>query len=149
MNKYTADDAWDTIEEFYGDELESNDQEFVSKVEDEFANHSFLNSPNEQVEYGENFQMTLIDDKGNRYEYEMVGRIDVEGKTYLLVHNIADPNPSTLSPLRAWDDENGQMQLCDIDDDNEFNAVMEMVRKLMTDDPDAEDIEGGGVQWDE
>lgn len=149
MSKYNADDAWDTIEDFYGDDLETNNREFVDKVQSAFSKDALTYGPDDPVEYVDNYQLTLIDEYGNGYEVEMVGRVDMDGKTYLVIHRLDDPNPSSLSPLRAWDDENGQMQLCNINDDDEYRAVVEMIDKLLNDDPDAIDIPGGGVQWDD
>lgn len=149
MSKYNVDDAWDDIEDFYGDDLETNDEEFVNRVNAEITKDSLTFGYGDPVEYVKNIELDLVDENGTKHKFELVGRIDIRENTYVLVHRIDDPDPSSLNPLKAWDNEYGQMMVCNIEDPNEYKEVAEMVEKLLKGDPNAKDIPGGGVQWND
>ena len=108
-----------------------------------------LARPDEDVEYVENMTIWLTADDGSQHEFELVGRIDLEERTYVLLHPMESEDDSELIAVRATEAENGDAVFSDIEDEAEMEEVQKAVDALLFDDPDAEEIEGGGVQWDD
>lgn len=155
---HSDEDLWQDIEEELGDELALSEDErkkieedysLYNESEDVMLDKDVLAREGEDVEYVENLTLTLTSDEGVAREFEMVGRIDLEERTYVLLHPMDSEDDSELIAVRATEAENGDAVFADIDDENELLEVQEAVAKLMNDDPEAEEIEGGGVQWDD
>lgn len=103
------------------------------------------------VEYVDNIVLNLTGEDGITLQYELLGRIDIKNRAYIIVHRMNDVETNSLVALRAWDDEaTGMLMGCEITDEEEAKEVYEEVMKLFTEEYDEwEDIPGGGVQWDD
>lgn len=138
MGRFKYDDAWDDLEEFYGDDLEINDEEFVNNVE-YIPEDMIIAREGEDVEIVDRFIFDIIDPDGNPHPYEMLGRIDIEGRIYLLLHEADEEDDYNVVAVRAFDNEDGEMCVQAIEDPNELKEVEDMANKLLKDDPNAVD----------
>lgn len=141
-NKYNfEDDAWEELEEYYGDDLEANDPEFVSEVE--------KNIDDSFGSYEDNFIFELVGEDGKPAKYEFIGKIEIKDKTYLMLHPYDYEDEACLCLCRAYDDENGELKVEAISDPEEFKQVEEMANKLLYADSDDYTETPGGLIWDE
>lgn len=152
--KYNYDDDLAEIEAFYGDSLleESLTPEELEEIEamtQSITKDTLTYGEGDPVEYVQNFVFDLTDETGAVRQYEMVGRVDIEGRTYLALHRMDDTEKNSLIALRAWDDENGQLVATAITDEEEAREVYEQISLLLSDLDDWKKIPGGGVQWDD
>ncbi len=95
-------------------------------------------------EFGSDF-ITIVDDDGQEFELEVVGRMDYNRKSYALFlpSNIDemdedDPDYGYIL-LREEEDANGDSVFETIDDDDELEDVYERFMVLLFDDEDEED----------
>lgn len=78
--------------------------------------------------YGSDF-MTIVDEDGTEYELEVLSTLEYNGFTYLAVipagaeDEGADPEVSILKSV----DENGEPLLCAIEDEEELQAVYDLI----------------------
>ena len=89
--------------------------------------------------------ITIVDDDGQEFELEVVGRMDYNHKSYarFLPSNIDemdedDPDYGYIL-LREEEDANGDSVFETIDDDDELEDVYERFMVLLFDDEDEED----------
>lgn len=69
---------------------------------------------------------TLTDEDGNESQFELIGEVDLDGKTYYALTEL-DAEGNQVSEeyviLRLESEENGEEVLISIDDDEEFDKV--------------------------
>ena len=77
--------------------------------------------------YGSDF-MTIVDEDGVEYELEVLTTIEYNGSTYLAVIPAGDASGEDyeLSILKSVD-EDGESILCAIEDDQELEAVHDLI----------------------
>ena len=153
---YDEDEIWDEIDGFYEENADTTLRETIdttgyeepSEDDDEvFDKDALTYGEDDHPEYVRSLTYDLIDEKGNRIKNELVGRLDMEDGTYVLMHPIDSPDPALLNIFRAWEDPNEGLQLEGISDPDEFARVAAFAEKVLYDDPEATDIPGGGIQW--
>lgn len=145
--KYNYEDAWEDLHEFYGDEVLDTSN---ASEEYNFDKDALTYGDDDPAEYVDSIEFDVVDADGIAIKYELVGRIDIEDRTYLIIHRINDPDASTIRIVKAWDNENGELCLAEIEDEAEAKEVTERARMLLTDEDESwDDIPGGGVQWDD
>ena len=86
---------------------------------------------------------TLTDEEGNESDFELIGRIDQDGQTYLALEP-KDENPEgEYVILKIAKDEDGSDILVTIDDDDEFDRIADIFEdEMMSIDYDAQENEG-------
>ncbi len=77
--------------------------------------------------YGSDF-MTIVDEDGTEYELEVLSSLDYNGSTYLAVIPAGSEEGDDLevSILKSVD-EDGEPILCAIEDENELEAVYQLI----------------------
>lgn len=89
--------------------------------------------------YGSDF-MTIVDEDGTEYELEVLSTIEHNGFTYLAVIPAGDsdePADYQVSILKSVD-EDGESILCAIEDEEELEAVHQLIMdQLYEDDEEA------------
>ncbi len=77
--------------------------------------------------YGSDF-MTIVDEDGTEYELEVLTSLEYNGSTYLAVvpAGAEDPEDLQVSILKSIE-EDGEPILCAIEDQEEFEAVDELI----------------------
>ena len=89
--------------------------------------------------------ITIIDDDGQEFELEVVGRMDYNRKSYALflpanIDEMDEDDPDYgYILLREEEDANGDPVFETIDDDDELEDVYERFMVLLFDDEDDED----------
>ena len=155
---YDDDELWDEIDTFYEENKdvqlrESIDGEtttsdyFNDEPEEKFDKDALTYGENDHPEYVKNLTVDLIDENGNTVPNEIVGRLDMEGRTYLLLHPMNAEDKALINIFHAFDDKNGELAIEGISDPDELKRVIEFAEKVLYDDPEATDVPGGGVQW--
>ena len=85
--------------------------------------------------YGSDF-MTIADEDGTEYELEVLSSVDYNGETYLAV--IPAGNEEEMLPeislLKSCEDEDGEPLLCAIEDEQELQAVYDLIMQLLYQD---------------
>lgn len=79
-------------------------------------------------EYGSDF-LTITDDDGQEYELEVLSTLEYNGNTYLAVIPAAESQDTLqleVSILRSQEEE-GEPMLCVIDDEQELQAVYDLL----------------------
>ena len=79
----------------------------------------------------EETRMVLTDENGNDVEFELVSKLEVDGKVYAILQPIGEEEAYIFN-LKY--DENGEMELSEIEDDEEFEIVAEQYEMLETED---------------
>ena len=67
--------------------------------------------------------ITLIDEAGQEYEFEVEAFLDVEEGKYAILIPLTEDNSDEAIIMRIGEDEQGNDVLFDIDDDNEWDRV--------------------------
>ena len=77
--------------------------------------------------YGSDF-MTIVDEDGQEYELEILSTLEYNGNTYLAVIPAGCDEEENLevSVLKSVE-EDGESILCAIEDDNELQAVYDLI----------------------
>ena len=86
--------------------------------------------------YGSDF-MTIMDEDGTEYELEVLSTIEYNGATYLAVipAGTEDPTQELDVVLLKSVEEDGESVLCAIEDEQEYEAVNElMIEQLYEED---------------
>ncbi len=83
----------------------------------------------------------LIDEDGNESPFEIIGRMEVDGKLYLAFMPL-DSDDCEYVILRKDKDENGADVYATIDDDDEFEAIAEAFEDELFSDFDLDALEG-------
>ncbi|WP_454959390.1 DUF1292 domain-containing protein [Filifactor alocis] len=79
----------------------------------------------------EETRIVLTDENGNDVEFELVSTLEVDGKVYAILQPIGEEEAYIFN-LKY--DENGEMELSEIEDDEEFEIVAEQYEMLETED---------------
>ncbi len=89
--------------------------------------------------------ITIVDDDGQEFELEVVGRMDYDGQSYTLflpanIDELEEDDPDYgYILLREKEDANGDPVFETIDDDDELEDVYERFMVLLFDDEDEEE----------
>ncbi len=79
-------------------------------------------------QYGSDF-ITIVDDDGNEYELEVLSELDYNGFTYLAVvpaGESAEQFDMEVSIFKSYE-EDGEPVLCVIEDEEELQAVYDLI----------------------
>jgi len=79
----------------------------------------------------EETRIVLTDENGNDVEFELVSTLEVDGKVYAILQPIGEEEAYIFN-LKY--NENGEMELSEIEDDEEFEIVAEQYEMLETED---------------
>ena len=97
------------------------------------------NMANEELYEAEEEVFTLTDEEGNESDFELIGRIEQDGQTYLALEP-KDNNPDgEYVILKIAVDEDGSDILVTVDDDDEFDRIADIFEdEMMSIDYDAQ-----------
>ena len=91
--------------------------------------------------FGSDF-MTIVDEDGTEYELEVLSTLEYNGATYLAVIPADDSHPE-LDPLQVCIlksvDEDGESVLCAIEDEDELQAINDLVMEKLYEEEEEED----------
>jgi UPF0473 protein helmi_02360 len=79
----------------------------------------------------EETKIVLTDENGNDVEFELVSTLEVDEKVYAILQPTGEEEAYIFN-LKY--DENGEMELFEIEDDEEFEIVAEQYELLETED---------------
>ncbi len=88
--------------------------------------------------------VSLLDDEGNEYEFEILDEIDYKDGHYYALMPLFDipeegiDSQSTYMIFEAVEDENGEPQLAEVDDDELLDEIAEIFEKNFEDDDNEE-----------
>ena len=86
--------------------------------------------------------MTIVDEDGTEYELEVLSTLEYNGATYLAVIPADDSHPE-LDPLQVCIlksvEEDGESVLCAIEDEDELQAVNDLVMERLYEEEEDED----------
>ena len=88
-------------------------------------------------QYGSDF-ITIEDDDGNEYELEVLSTLEYNGQTYLAVipaGETQDEFEMEVSILKSVD-EDGESVLCIIEDEQELQAVYDLIMDSLYEEED-------------
>ena len=82
-------------------------------------------------QYGSDF-MTIVDEDGTEYELEVLSTLEYNGQTYLAVTQagLDEDEEVEVSILKSVD-EDGESILCAIEDEEELEAVYELIMEQL------------------
>ncbi len=87
-------------------------------------------------EFGSDY-MTIVDEDGTEYELEVLTTLEYNGATYLAVVPAVDAEEEQdleVSILKSVDDEEGEPLLCAIEDEQELQAVYDLIMEQLYED---------------
>lgn len=90
--------------------------------------------------YGSDF-MTIVDEDGTEYELEVLSTLEYNGATYLAVVPAVDADEDVdleVSILKSVE-EDGEPLLCAIEDEQELEAVYDLIMEQLYEEDDEED----------
>ena len=79
--------------------------------------------------YGSDF-MTIVDEDGTEYELEVLSTVEYNGCTYLAVIPADNEGDYEVSILKSVD-EDGESILCAIEDEQELQAVNDLIMDML------------------
>ncbi len=88
-------------------------------------------------EYGSDF-ITIADEDGTEYELEVLSTVEYNGATYLAVVPASgeeEPSELEVSILKSTE-EDGEPLLCAIEDDEELQAVYDLIMDSLYEESD-------------
>ncbi len=88
-------------------------------------------------EYGSDF-ITIADEDGKEYELEVLSTVEYNGASYLAVVPASgeeEPSELEVSILKSTE-EDGEPLLCAIEDDEELQAVYDLIMDSLYDEND-------------
>ena len=91
-------------------------------------------------QYGSDF-ITITDDEGKEYELEVLSTLEYNGCTYMAVIPAGDSQDSLqleVSILKSIE-EDGEPILCTIDDEQELEAVYDLIMDSLYEEDSEED----------
>lgn len=92
-----------------------------------------------QDQYGSDF-ITIVDEDGQEYELEVLSTLDYDGNTYLAVipaGSSAEEFQLEVSILKSVE-EDGEPILCAIEDEEELQAVYDLIMDSLYDEEEEE-----------
>ena len=90
-------------------------------------------------QYGSDF-ITIVDEDGTEYELEVLSTLDYDGNTYLAVipaGEQAEEFQLEVSILKSVE-ENGEDILCAVEDEEELQAVYDLIMDSLYEEEDEE-----------
>ena len=90
-------------------------------------------------EYGSDF-ITIVDEDGTEYELEVLNTVEYNGASYLAVITADNGEADTdleISILKSIE-EDGEPLLCAIEDEDELQAVYELIMDSLYEEEDEE-----------
>ena len=91
-------------------------------------------------EYGSDY-MTIVDEDGTEFELEVLSTLEYNGATYLAVVPAVDADEDVdleVSILKSVE-EDGESILCAIEDEQELEAVYELIMEELYEDEEGDD----------
>ena len=91
-------------------------------------------------QYGSDF-MTIVDEDGTEYELEVLTTLEYNGATYLAVIPAVDAEDDQdleVSILKSVEEDDGESILCAIEDEQELQAVYQLIMDQLYEDEDEE-----------
>ena len=91
-------------------------------------------------DFGSDF-MTIVDEDGTEYELEVLTTIEYNGASYLAVIPAVDPDEDVdleVSILKSVE-EDGESILCAIEDEQELQAVYDLIMEQLYEEEDDEE----------
>ena len=91
-------------------------------------------------QYGSDF-ITIVDDEGNEFELEVLSTLEYNGSTYMAVvpaANSLDELELEVSILKSTE-EDGEPILSTIDDEEELEAVYDLIMDALYEEEDTEE----------
>lgn len=87
--------------------------------------------------------ITLIDEEGNEHRFNLVNVLEMDGQKYAVMVPEQQTNETEeeVFIFRMETDEDGEEVLVDIEDDEEFNRVCELLDELEDEDEEESDPE--------
>ncbi len=83
--------------------------------------------------------IVLYDENGEEQQFELIASLTVEDKDYVVVRPIEDEDSEDGYILRVDKDENGEDIFLGVEDDAEFDMVVEAYNELMDEYDDDEE----------
>ena len=93
-------------------------------------------------QYGSDF-LTIADEDGTEYELEVLTTVDYNGTTYYAVIPADNEAGQTLRlevTILKSVEEDGESILCAIEDEQELQAVNDLIMDLLYEDDDTEEV---------
>ena len=91
-------------------------------------------------QYGSDF-MTIVDEDGTEFELEVLTTLEYNGATYLAVIPAVDAEEAQdleVSILKSVEEDDGESTLCAIEDEQELQAVYELIMNQLYEEEDEE-----------
>ena len=90
-------------------------------------------------QFGSDF-ITIVDEDGTEFELEVLSTLEYNGETYLAVVPAGEEDVEALevSILKSVD-EDGESILCAVEDEQELQAVNDLIMDLLYEDAESED----------
>lgn len=90
-------------------------------------------------DFGSDF-ITIADEDGTEFELEVLSSLEYNGATYLAVipAGAEEGEDLEVSILKSVEDEDGEEVLCAIEDDQELEAVYELIMQELYEDEEEE-----------
>lgn len=84
--------------------------------------------------------ITIEDEDGTEYELEVLSTLEYNGFTYLAVipANTDQDDPDLEISILKSEEEDGEPLLCAIEDEEELNAVYDLIMESLYDESDEE-----------
>ena len=95
---------------------------------------------------------TLTDEDGNESDFELLGRQDVDGQSYVALAPIEtdeeseDEEEGSFIVLKVVEDENGEEVFETIEDDEEFDRIADIFEDELMQDMDYDGEEGNNSE---
>lgn len=88
--------------------------------------------------YGSDF-MTIVDEDGTEFELEVLSTLEYNGATYLAVIPAGNEEEDfQVSILKSVEEEDGDSILCAIEDEQELQAVYDLIMDSLYEEEDEE-----------
>ena len=91
-------------------------------------------------QHGSDF-MTIVDEDGTEFELEVLTTLEYNGATYLAVIPAVDAEEAQdleVSILKSVEEDDGESTLCAIEDEQELQAVYELIMDQLYEEEDEE-----------
>lgn len=86
--------------------------------------------------------LSLTDEDGKEIDFEYIGTVEFEGNEYYALVPLEDNDEGAYIILRAEDAGNGDVNLVSIEDDDEYDAVADLVEDEFLSEIDYDDLKG-------
>ena len=92
----------------------------------------------------ENEIYTLTDEEGKESEFQLIGKEDLDGETYIALIPLEDNDDGCYVILKLAKDENGEEVFISIEDDEEFDKVADFFDDKLIPEIDYDEDNGEG-----